>query len=111
MVTVLQVLGLAYILMMVYLSFLYYKKNNYSVQSFIFWVVVWCFGGVLLAFPESSSIITQRLKIVRVLDFYLIAGLMFFSVVCFLNYATVQRTEKKVDELVRRIAIDKPRKK
>jgi hypothetical protein len=107
MVGVLQVLGIAYVLIMIYLSFLYYKRNNYSIQSFIFWCVVWCFGGLLLLMPESISALTQRLTFSRVIDFYLVVGLMFFSIVCFLNFATVKRTEAKVEELVRKVALQR----
>ena len=105
MVGVLQLLGVGYILVMVYLSFLYYKRNNYSVQSFLFWCAVWLFGGLLLAFPESISAFTQKLTFARVIDFYLVAGLMFFSIICFLNYATVKRNEAKIEELVRKTAL------
>jgi len=76
-------------------------------QSFIFWVVVWAAGGVLLAFPNSASLLTQQLHVARVTDFYLILGLMFFSVITFLNSTSTKRTEKRVEELVRKIAIKK----
>jgi hypothetical protein len=105
MVGVLQIIGIGYIFLMIYLAFLYYKRNNYSTRSFLFWVVVWAFGLLLLLFPESASIITQRLKVARVTDFYLVLGLMFFSIITFLNYAKVKRTEDRVEQLVRSMAL------
>jgi len=105
MAGVLQVLGIAYIVLMLYLTFLYYKRNSYSTRSFIFWAVVWACGAVLLLLPESMSIFTQRLGVARVTDFYLIAGLMFFSIICFFNFATVKSNEAKVEELVRQMAL------
>jgi hypothetical protein len=110
MVSLLQTIGIAYVLFMLYLTFLYYKRNSYSGSSFAFWIVVWAFGGLLLAFPESASVLTQRLHVARTLDFYLIMGLMFFSVIAFLNFRTASRTEAKVEELVRRLALEKKRK-
>jgi hypothetical protein len=107
MIELLQLIGIAYLLVMVYLSFLYYKRNNYSLQSFIFWLIVWAFGGLLLMVPQSTSLLTQRLSVARVIDFYLIIGLMFFSVITFFNYAAVKRTETKMEEFVRRAAIQK----
>jgi hypothetical protein len=106
MASLLQVLGIGYLLAMVYLTFLYYKRNNYSAQSFIFWIIVWSLGAVLLIFPESLSLLTKQvLKLPRVVDFYLIVGLMFFSIITFLNYTTVKRNEAKVEDLVRKIAL------
>ena len=28
--------------LMLYLTFLYYKRNNYSLRSFLFWLAIWC---------------------------------------------------------------------
>ena len=103
----LQILGIGYLLMMFYLTFLYYKRNNYSLRSFIFWTIVWIFGVLLLIAPETVSFVTQKMGVARVIDFYLIIGLMFFSIICFLNYATVKRSEAKIEELVRKLALKK----
>ncbi len=113
MVEIVQTLGIAYLLFMVYLSFLYYKRNNYSLTSFVFWVVVWSAGALLLVIPQSISALTQRISVARVIDFYLILGLMFFSIVCFVTYAAVKRNEAKIEDLVRRLAIEdsKPKRK
>ena len=110
MLGILQTLGMMYIALMLYLTFLYYKKNNFSARSFSFWVVVWAFGAILLLFPQSASDLTEKLTVARVIDFYLILGLMFFSIICFINFATVRRTEQKVEDLVRQIALQKKRK-
>jgi len=110
MVDILQALGIAYLGLMLYLTFLYYKKNNYTLKNFLFWVTVWCFGILLLIMPETTSLITQRLKVARVIDFYLILGVMFFSIVCFLSYNQVKKNERKIEELVRQIALGKKKK-
>lgn len=104
MVSVLQVLGIAYLACMLYLTFLYYKRNNYSVRSFIFWVVVWVGGIILLIIPTTISSMTQQLDVARTIDFYLIIGLMFFSGICFMSYATVQKNEQRIEKLVREMA-------
>jgi len=111
MVSVIQVLGIGYILLMLYLTFLYYKKNHYSLRSFIFWIAVWSCGVLLLILPESTSLITQKLAVPRVIDFYLIVGLMFFSIITFFNYRTVKMNEAKIEELVRKVALHDARKK
>jgi hypothetical protein len=104
MIGILQLLGLLYLVLMLYLTFLYYKKNHYSWQSFTFWITVWSLGILLMLFPQTSSFITQRLTVPRVIDFYLIIGLMFFSIITFLNYVAMQRTQRKVEDLVRELA-------
>ncbi len=103
----LQILGLAYLTLMLYLTFLYYKKNNYTLRNFLFWVTVWLMGALMLLMPETTSLVTQKLKVARVIDFYLILGIMFFSIICFLSYNQVKRNEQKIEELVRKIALEK----
>jgi hypothetical protein len=105
MPTLLQAIGVAYLAFMVYLTFLYYKRNNYSIQSFIFWMAIWLLAAVLLLIPNLANVIIPKLQVVRVLDLYLIVGLLFFSAVCFFSYAAVKRTESKVEELVRQVAL------
>jgi hypothetical protein len=107
MVNVIQVLGIAYLLIMLYLTFLYYKRNQYTLRNFLFWIGVWVLGVLLLLVPKTTSLLTQQLNVPRVIDFYLILGLMFFSVICFLSYAQVKRNEQKVEELVRKLALRK----
>ena len=106
MIGILQLIGILYLTLMFYLTFLYYKRNNYSVRSFIFWICVWSASIVLIIFPQSSSKLAQTLTVPRVIDFYFIIGLMFFSILCFLTYGTVKRNEKKIEDLVRKMAIE-----
>src|SRR3989344_3361983 len=111
MADVIQILGIGYLLVMLYLSFLYYKKNHYTLRSFLFWVAVWAISVLLLAFPRTSSLLTQTLNVPRVIDFYLILGLMFFSIICFLSFMAVKRNEARVEELVRRLALKDAKRK
>jgi len=110
MVDVLQALGIAYMVLMIYLTFLYYKKNNYTLRNFLFWIGIWCVGLVLLIMPETTSLVTQRLRVPRVIDFYLILGIMFFSILCFVSFLQVKKNERKVEELVRKLAIERRKK-
>lgn len=108
----LQIFGIIYLLFMMYLTFLYYKRNNYSIRSFVFWMSIWAVSIVLMIFPQSASVLTQQvLGVSRVIDFYLIMGLLFFSLITFINYRTVKKNEQKIEDLVRKIAIEKKEKK
>lgn len=111
MLSILQVLGILYLLAMLYLTFLYYKRNQYSGRSFAFWVAVWAFGILLLLFPQTSSRLTQTLGVSRVIDFYLILGLMVFSIITFLSYTTVKRNETRIEDLVRKIALQEKKRR
>jgi hypothetical protein len=90
---------------MLYLTFLYYKKNNYTKAAFIFWVVVWVCALGLILFYQQFAALSERLEFARTTDLYITIAVMFFGAITFLNYANVKRQEKKVEELVRNISV------
>lgn len=109
MVLGIQVIGVVFSLLMLYLTFLYYKKNNYTRTAFIFWVVVWvCAMGLVLFYQEFGALSSQ-LQFARTSDLYITIAVLFFGAITFLNYASVKRQERKVEELVRGMAMKRKR--
>jgi hypothetical protein len=107
MVLGIQLIGVVFLIFMLYLTFLYYKKNTYTRTGFIFWTCIWVGGSVLLIFPETVQGITEQLEFARTSDLYFTIALMFFGAITFLNYANVKRQERKVEDLVRSAALRK----
>lgn len=102
-----QVLGIVFVLVMLYLTFLYYKRQHYSKSSLLLWLAVWLGALVLVIFPETVYGIMETLKIERTVDFFVISGFIFFSVIIFYLYNSVKQMERKMEKLVRKIAIDR----
>jgi hypothetical protein len=65
MVLGIQVIGIVFTLLMLYLTFLYYKKNNYTKAAFIFWVVVWVCALGLILFYQQFAALSERLEFAR----------------------------------------------
>lgn len=110
----LQAVGILFSLGMLYLTFLFYKKNSYSRTSFIIWAVIWLGAIVLLIIPNTLSSLVDILGASSTLNLYLALAVAFFSAVSFMNYVHVQRQGRQVEQLVRAVAMDrasKPRKK
>ena len=102
-----QLLGILFAAIMVYLTYVYYKRRNYGFKSFILWLAVW--GGVLvlITFPTTIYGIMEALEIERTADFFVMSGFAFFSVIIFYLFVVVKKTNQKVEELVRAIAHNK----
>lgn len=111
MITGIQVVGVFFAFVMLYLTFLYYKKSSYSTRSFILWSVVWL--GFLAAtfFPQTLYNVMEELSIQRTVDFFVIGGFMFFTIIIFYLFTIVKELEKKIEIVVRRTAVNKPKKK
>ncbi|MBR9703060.1 DUF2304 domain-containing protein, partial [Candidatus Woesearchaeota archaeon] len=96
-----QLVGVLFALVMLYLTFLYYKKSSYSTKSFVLWIIIWC--GFLLAtfFPSSLYGIMEELSIQRTVDLFVIGGFMFFTVIVFYLFSIIKSLERRIEELVR----------
>lgn len=110
MVLGIQLAGILFALVMIYLTFLYYKRNNYSTRSFILWMVIWAAFLIATFYPQSLYGVMETLTIERTVDFFVIAGFMFFTVVIFYIYLTVKNVERAVDQVVRKVALDRAKK-
>lgn len=107
----LQIVGILFALIMLYLTFLYYKRNSYGSRSFFIWFCVWLFFLLMVMFPETIYGIMETLSIQRTVDFFVIGGFLFFSVMIFHLYVVVKQTQKKVETVVRRVALENKAKK
>lgn len=102
-----QVAGVLVMVFLLYMTFLYYKKNIYTRNEFLFWCAAWLGGALLLIFPDWFTTVAHQLKFVRATDLYMAIAIAFFAVITFLNYTKVRNQERKVEELVRNVAIRK----
>ncbi|MBI4451295.1 DUF2304 domain-containing protein [Candidatus Woesearchaeota archaeon] len=100
-----QLIGIVFALAMLYLTFLYYKRNEYGLHDFIIWICVWVMAIFIVSFPTTIYGVMEALEIKRTADFFALAGFMFFSVVIFYLYVTTKKTKRRMEEVVRRIAI------
>ncbi len=102
--------GAAFILVMVYLTYLYYKKGAYSRTSALTWGFIWVTAIILLTVATPISGIVDSLQFARVIDLYLTLGLVFCLVVVFIDFVKIEKQERKLEELVRNIAIKRTKK-
>jgi hypothetical protein len=56
-------------------------------------------------FPQLLDPVLNTLNISRTLDFFIIAGFLFLTFVVFYTYTIVRKNQRKVEEIVRNIAL------
>ncbi len=106
-----QILGALFGLVMIYFSFLYYKRNEYNTPTFVFWAVLWVVFIFVSVSPEFLDPLVTRLKVLRTMDLLVILGLMFATGLSYYNYVVVKRNECRVEKIVRTIALKKNKRK
>lgn len=99
------VVGLLFLLVMVYLTYVEYKKSRLTQTTFAVWLFFWILAALLVIFQPYVNSIISDINIVRVLDLYMILGFMFLFAVAFYLFVIIKNAEKRVEEVVRKVAL------
>lgn len=100
-----QILGLLFGLLMIYYSFINFKKKELRKREFVMWLIVWGMFIIVTLIPDILNPIVSSLNLVRRMDFYIILGFMFLIGLEFYSYSIAKKNQKKIENIVREIAI------
>jgi len=103
----LQIVLLAFGLLMTYSLFLHWKKKNISNKFFIGWLAVFVVFIFLALFPKVLEPLMKELFIVRVMDLGMIVTFMILTYVTIENNIKIKNLEDKIEKLVRKLSIKK----
>jgi hypothetical protein len=90
---------------MIYWSHLNYRRRTIRFYELVFWVLAWATFATVVVFPQSTTVFLEKLRINRTMDLLMIVGFMLVWVLVFANYLENRRLRKKLQELVRELAL------
>lgn len=102
-----QLIGLIFGLFMIYITFLHFKRNEFTMNEAGFWGILWIAFLTVTLIPQITDPIIKTLQIARTMDLFIILGFMFLIAANFYTYGIVRKTQKKMENVVREIAIKK----
>ncbi len=105
MVLGIQVAGFLFGLFMIYYSFLNYKRKEFSIKEFSFWLALWVVFIVVALFPYLLDPLVKSLKFARTFDLLVIIGFIFLTAVIFHTYTITRKTQRKMEVIVRELAM------
>ena len=105
MVLGIQIAGFLFGLFMIYYSFLNYKKKEFTVKEFSFWLLVWAFFIIIAIFPYVLDPIVKSLSFARTFDLLVISGFIFLIAINFYTYTITRKNQKQLETVVRETAI------
>jgi hypothetical protein len=105
-----QVFGLVFSAFILYVSFLFYKKKEFTLTEWGFWALFALVFAIISVFPELLDPIVSSLNLARTLDLFIILGFMFLIAATFYTYRVTRSTNKRMEELVRILALEKKKK-
>ena len=100
-----QILGVLFGFFMMYYTFLQHKRKEFTIKEYISWFTLWGIFVILTLFPQILDPLLKTFSIARVLDIFIIAGFLFMTFVIFYTYTIVRKNQRKIEEIVRNIAI------
>ncbi|MBT4541080.1 DUF2304 domain-containing protein [Candidatus Woesearchaeota archaeon] len=103
-----QIFGMFFSCIMIYLTFLHYKRKEFSVEIFFFWLTLWLGFIFMVVYPTSLDFLIRGiLKFGRRLDFFIVLGFIFLIALMYYNYIVVRYTKKRVERIIREVALEK----
>src|SRR3989338_6420722 len=100
-----QFLGIVFGLVMMYLTFLKYKRRELRFGEFGIWQGGWIVLIIIAIVPYALDPIIAPLHFYRRLDFFVVFGFFVLLMIGFYSYSAVRRMEKKVEKFVREDAL------
>lgn len=102
-----QIIGILFGFFMIYYTFLQYKRKEFSISEYVFWLLHWAIFIIFTLFPFILDPLLESLSIARALDFFIIIGFLFLIGMIFYTYTIVKKSNRKIEEVVRKIALKK----
>lgn len=101
MITGVQIIGIAFCLTMMYLTFVHSRRHAFGSSETWGWMLLWVAFIIALLFPNTFNVLTQRLGIARAFDLFVLGGFIIVLSLSFHNYVTLSRLKKKLEHSVR----------
>ena len=102
-----QILGILFGVFMMYYTFLHYKRKEFTIKEYVFWALFWGVFILVTLVPQVLDPVLSTLSIGRTLDFFIIVGFLFLIFVSVYTYTIVRKNQKKLEEVVRKMAMGK----
>lgn len=111
MILGLQIIALIFAFAMIYFALVNYKRGEIDKTEVVSWVVIWFAVIFIVIFPNLLREYSERLFITRLFDLMVVGGFILVIAMTTKTYVRIRKMEKKIEDLVRKDAIDKVSKK
>ena len=100
-----QIIGVLFGLIMLYITFLHNKRKEFEVSEFLFWTIMWVVFIYITLFPHSLNFAVDSLNFVRTFDFLVVIGFLFVICLGVYNYYISRNNRKRLEPIVRKVAL------
>lgn len=105
-----QILSVLFALFMLYTVQIHANKNTITKSEKYLWFSLWIFFIILAVFPGLLTGLSNELRFSRVFDLLIVVAFMIVSVVTFNNYFSEKKLRQKLENIIRKDAIETTKK-
>ncbi|MDI6785160.1 MAG: DUF2304 domain-containing protein [bacterium] len=111
MIIGLQITGAIFALLMIYLSIVHYKKGSLNSLEIAVWLSIWVLVILVVIFPDIVRAYSMSFSVSRVLDLLIAGGFILTITMVTSAYIRVNKLERKMEDLIRKLALKDSEKK
>jgi hypothetical protein len=100
-----QLLVCLFGLVMVYLSYLGFRRRQFGAGGLSLWLVIWIGLVVVTLVPQVFRPLVQPLRVARLMDLVVILGMLALGAITYRTYAIVQQLRHQLEKAVREEAL------
>lgn len=98
-------------IVMVYFTYMYFKRREFSLADFFVWGILWLLFIFAVIFPNTLNIFLETFNIKSAIDFITIFAFIFIFALVFYLHLNVRKMQRKLEIVVRETAIKRADKK
>ena len=101
-----ELIPIVFLLLMIYLTYISYRRKQIQKYGLAFWTCFWIIGICLVIFHTYVNPFLSIVHVTRVFDLYTMLGFIAVLFIAFYLFRAVQRIEKKLETLTRTLALN-----
>lgn len=84
-----------------------FRKKEIPVGWFVFWIIFWIATAVVVALPQTTTILAEKVGIGRGVDLAVYFSIFVLFYLSFRSFVKMEKMEKTITKLVEKEALDK----
>lgn len=101
-----QIVTIAFSIFMIYFSYFCWRRGYFETPALLGWIIIFVGLVVGSVFPKILQPFIEFLSLARLFDLYVIIGLIFLTVITFINFLHVHKLQNKLDHMIQDQAIE-----
>jgi hypothetical protein len=84
-----------------------FRKKDIPVGWFVFWIIFWIAAAIVVALPQTTTILAEKVGIGRGVDLAVYFSIFILFYLSFRVFVKMENMEKKITKLTEKEALDK----